>query len=156
MNDIKRDKKYTIALGCDLNGLELKNEIVKYLTDLGYKVKDLGIHAGEDTVYPEIAFTVCQDILKNNIKRAILICGTGAGMAIAANKVKGIRAVCIHDAYTAERARASNDAQVATMGSLVVGINYAKKLLDIWLASEFEGGRSIPKVEWICRMEDAK
>lgn len=154
MNDMQSNKVYDIALGCDQNGLELKNEVAIYLTDLGYKVKDLGVHAGEDTVYPEIAFTVCQDILKNNIKRAILICGTGAGMAIAANKVKGIRAVCIHDAYTAERARASNDAQVATIGSLVVGIKYAKKLIDIWLASEFEGGRSVPKVEWIRRMED--
>jgi len=83
----------------------------------------------------------------------VLVCGTGAGMAIAANKVPGVRAVCVHDPYTAERARASNDAQIMTLGSQIVGSSLAIQLIDIWLASEFQGGRSAPKVAKICELE---
>ena len=107
-------------------------------------------------MYPEIAINVCKEIQKGKYDRAILVCGTGAGMSIVANKIKGVRAVCIHDAYTAERARASNDAQVATLGSLVIGINSAKKNIDIWLANEFQGGRSQPKIDMINALDGSE
>ncbi len=107
-------------------------------------------------LYPEIAIHFCQTLLEENFTRGILICGTGAGMAVVANKVPGVRAVCIHDPYTAERARASNDAQVATLGAQVVGIPTALKLIDIWLASEFQGGRSLPKVQMIYDLDERK
>ena len=149
-------KTVEIAIGCDHNGYELKEQIKQYLLEKGYSVIDFGVNNTEPVLYPEIANKVCREILSRNIKRAILICGTGAGMAIAANKVHGIRAVCIHDAYTAERARASNDAQVATLGSFVIGFSLAKKNLDIWLESEFEGGRSAPKVALINEMDETR
>ncbi len=145
--------KKTIAVGADHNGFRMKNEIKEYLISKGYKVDDFGVSDESPINYPEIAIAVCRKIQIGLYDRAILVCGTGAGMAIVANKIKGVKAVCIHDAYTAERARASNDAQVATLGSYVIGINSAKKNLDIWLKSEFAGGRSTPKIEMIKELE---
>jgi len=149
-------EKDTIAIGADHFGFHMKNEIKKYLITKGYQVDDYGVHDEAPVNYPEIAIKVCRQIQNGAYERAILICGTGAGMVIVANKMKGVRAVCIHDAYTAERARASNDAQVATLGSLVIGINQAKKNLDIWLESEFEGGRSLPKVAMIHQLDNQR
>ena len=141
--------KEPIALASDHNGFKMKNEIKNYLLEKGYQVDDFGVDDETPMNYPEIAIKVCRQVQAGKYGRAILVCGTGAGMAIVANKIKGVRAVCIHDAYTAERARASNDAQVATLGSYVIGISNAKKNLDIWLESEFAGGGSLPKVEMI-------
>ena len=150
------DKKVPILIASDHNGLMLKNPLRDYLIEKGYEVEDMGVYSEEPVLYPEIAIQFSEKLLANHFTRGILICGTGAGMAVVANKVPGVRAVCIHDPYTAERARASNDAQVATLGSQVVGIPMAKKLIDIWLESEFQGGRSLPKVQMIYDMDDAK
>lgn len=139
-----------IIIGSDAFGYPLKQVLVQHLIDLGYQVDDIGVNENENNLYPEIAKQLCQTLQNDNeYNRGILVCGTGAGMAIVANKMKGISAVCIHDPYTAERARASNNAQIATFGSQVIGANSAKKLLDIWLNSEFSGGRSLPKVKLI-------
>lgn len=135
-----------IVIGSDHFGLPLKNALRDYLRDKGYIVDDLGVTSDAPVDYPDIALQVAEAVGKGRYHRGVLICGTGAGMAIVANKVPGVRAVCAHDPYTAERARASNDAQIITMGSEVVGAAVAKKLIDIWLASEFQGGRSAPKV----------
>jgi len=145
-----------IAIGSDHYGYKMKNEIKDYLISLGYLVDDFGVNDENPVMYPEIAINVCKEIQKGKYDRAILVCGTGAGMSIVANKIKGVRAVCIHDAYTAERARASNDAQVATLGSLVIGINSAKKNIDIWLANEFQGGRSKPKIDMIKALDGSE
>jgi ribose 5-phosphate isomerase B len=89
---------------------------------------------------------LAERIAKGEFGRGILVCGTGAGMAISANKVPGVRAVCVQDPYTAERAIASNNAQVITLGALITGVPVARMLVDIWLANEFQGGGSAPKV----------
>ena len=149
------DKTKPIVVGADHNGWKLKDALAQYLRDKHYDVIDLGVHSDEPMSYPEIAVKLAEFIRDKKYDRGILVCGTGAGMAIVANKVPGVRAVCIHDPYTAERARASNDAQVVTLGSQVIGLFAAKKMIDIWLESEFEGGRSLPKVEMIKAL-DAK
>ena len=143
-----------ILIASDHYGLSLKNPIRDYLINLEYEVEDLGVNSDDPVLYPVIAIDFCKKLLADNYSRGILVCGTGAGMAVVANKVPGVRAVCIHDPYTAERARASNDAQVATLGSQVVGFPLAKKLIDIWLESEFQGGRSLPKVQMIYDLDN--
>ncbi len=145
-----------IIIGSDLNAFALKKIILDHLVSKGVDVFDMGVHNEENAVdYPDVAEELALTIARNEYDRGILICGTGIGMAIVANKVPGVRAACAHDVYSAERARKSNDAQVLTMGSLVVGPELAKSLVDAWLASEFAGGRSAPKVEKI-KAIDAK
>lgn len=149
------DKNRPIVVGADQNGWKLKDALAAYIREKGYIVVDMGVNSDAPMNYPEIGVKLSEAIRDGKYDRGILVCGTGAGMAIVANKVPGVRAVCIHDPYTAERARASNDAQVVTLGSQVIGLSAAKKLIDIWLESEFEGGRSLPKVEMIKQL-DAK
>ena len=138
-----------IIVGADHFGLPLKQGIIQYLSVLGYEIEDIGVQENTPVDYPDIAATLAEIVAEKQYDRGILVCGTGAGMAIAANKVPGVRAVCAHDPFTAERARASNNAQIITFGSQIIGIEVAKKLLDIWLKSEFQGGRSAPKVQKI-------
>ena len=147
------DTRGPIVVGADQNGWKLKNALAQYIRDKGYTVVDLGVNSDEPMNYPQIAVALAETIRDKTYDRGILVCGTGAGMAIVANKVPGVRAVCIHDPYTAERARASNDAQVVTFGSQVIGLYAARKMIDIWLDSEFEGGRSLPKVEMIKELD---
>jgi ribose 5-phosphate isomerase B len=149
------DKSKPIVVGADQNGWQLKDALAEHIREKGYIVADLGVNSDEPVNYPEIAVKLAEAIRDGKYDRGILVCGTGAGMAIVANKVPGVRAVCIHDPYTAERARASNDAQVVTLGSQVIGLRAAMKMIDIWLVSEFEGGRSLPKVKMINEL-DAK
>ena len=138
--------KGIVAVGSDHLGLSLKNVIRDYLLDLDYQVDDLGVNTEDPVDYPDVAVVVAEQVRAGKYDRAILFCGTGAGMAIVANKVPGVRAVFVGDPYTAERARASNNAQIITMGSQTIPPQIAKKLVDIWLANEFQGGRSAPKV----------
>lgn len=148
------DNKMPIVMGADQNGWKMKDELRDYLRSKGYEVMDLGVNSDDPVLYPEIAIKVAETVRDGQYSRGILVCGTGAGMSITANKVPGVRAVCIHDPYTAERARASNDAQIATLGSQVIGLSTAKMLIDIWMRSEFEGGRSLPKVNLIKAMDE--
>jgi ribose 5-phosphate isomerase B len=134
-----------IAIGADEAGAPLKDHLAKYLQDNGYEVKDYGNGDAQD--YPDVASEVAQAVAKGEYDRALLVCGTGLGMAITANKIPGVRAATAHDPYSAERARKSNDAQVLTMGARVIAPQAAEKVLDHWLASEFEGGGSTVKVE---------
>jgi ribose 5-phosphate isomerase B len=126
-----------------------------YLEELGHHVVDIGIaSANQPDIYPDIAHALAKRIAEGETDRGILICGTGIGMAIVANKIPGVRAACAHDPYSAERARKSNDAQIITFGAQIVGATLASVLLDHWLASEFGGGRSTPKVEKIMAIDD--
>ena len=150
------DKKEPILIAADHYGLLLKDPIREYLIEKGYEVKDLGVNSDEPVLYPEIALNLALEVKKFNYSRGILVCGTGIGMAMVANKVPGIRAAVIHDPYSAERSRASNDAQIAALGSLVIGVNAAKKMIDIWLDSEFGGGRSLPKVQMIKDLDEKR
>jgi ribose 5-phosphate isomerase B len=142
-----------IAVGCDEAALDLKNIIKKHLMDLGHHVDDFGVNDHKPVLYPDIAVAVSQAVADGSHERGILMCGTGIGMAIAANKVPGIRAATCHDSYSAQRARKSNNAQIMTMGSRVIGIELAINLVDIWLDSDFQGGGSTAKVEKIMTWE---
>lgn len=148
-------EKLSVAIGCDDAALELKNTLRDHIAGLGYEVEDLGIHSGEESVlYPDIAFAVANAIVDGRYQRGVLICGTGIGVAISANKVPGIRAAQAHDTYSAERARKSNDAQIVTLGARVVGPELAKTIVSTFLASDFQGGGSTAKVERIKAYEE--
>ena len=139
----------TIGLGCDEAAFELKEVVKAYLKELGRDVQDYGVHDTDPVLYPDIAATVAKAVADQSHDRAILICGTGIGMSITANKVPGVRAAQAHDTYSAERARKSNDAQILCMGARVVGPELAKSIVKAWLDSEFQGGGSTAKVERI-------
>ncbi|PIJ51575.1 ribose 5-phosphate isomerase B [Erwinia sp. OLTSP20] len=144
----------SIAIGADDAALELKNLIKAYLQEKNYSVADYSSDAQADnTMYPDVAFSVASAIKEGKFERAILICGTGIGMAIVANKVPGVRAAQCHDTYSAERARKSNNAQIITLGSRVIGPELAKTLVNSWLNAEFEGGGSTAKVNKIDQYE---
>jgi len=136
-----------IAVGCDEAGLGMMDIIRKQLTDKGHELIDFGVHNTDPVDYPDIGQAVAESVANGQAERAVLICGTGIGMAITANKVPGVRAAQCHDTYSAERARKSNDAQVITMGARVIGPELAKSIIDAWLESEFAGGNSTRKVE---------
>jgi ribose 5-phosphate isomerase B len=142
-----------IAIGCDHLGTPLKEEIVAFLRERKVDFQDYGVCSAEKVDYPDIAEKVAQAVQQGQFDRGILVCGTGIGMAIAANKVPGIRAAVVHDPYSAERSRKSNNAQVMAMGSLIVGPKVAQMLVSIWLDSEFQGGESARKVEKISQIE---
>jgi ribose 5-phosphate isomerase B len=133
-----------IAVGADDAGAPLKERLAAYLAERGYQIKDYGNGAGQD--YPDVAAEVAEAVARGEHDRALLVCGTGLGMAIAANKIPGVRAATAHDPYSAERARKSNNAQVLTMGARVIAPEAAEVVLDHWLTAEFEEGRSTPKV----------
>jgi len=135
-----------IAVGADHLGFPLKQALADYLRGLHHDVVDFGCNSAEPVDYPDVAIEVAEAIAAGRFDRAILVCGTGIGMAITANKVPGVRAASVSDPYSAERARKSNDAQVLCLGSRVVGTDVAKLLVDHWLASEFGGGDSARKV----------
>jgi ribose 5-phosphate isomerase B len=137
-----------IAVGADDAAFALKAKIVDYLKSKGIPVEDYGVNQPDPSVlYPDVALTVAQAIAAGRHDRGILMCGTGIGVAITANKVPGIRAAVCHDPYSTERSRKSNDCQIMTLGSRVVGEELAKSLVDTWLASDYQGGKSAPKVE---------
>jgi ribose 5-phosphate isomerase B len=142
-----------IAVGADDAAVELKAEIVKHLECKGITVRDYGVFSDDPMLYPDIALEVAQAVADGKHERAILMCGTGIGVCITANKVPGIRAAVCHDIYSAERSRMSNDCQIMTLGSRVIGAELAKLLVDVWLRSEFQAGRSGPKVDRIKEIE---
>jgi ribose 5-phosphate isomerase B len=144
----------TMIVGSDQNGRALLDLLIEHLKSKNIQVIDLGSKPGEQVDYPDIAEKVALEMLQKKSDRGLLICGTGIGMAIAANKIPGIRAACCHDAYSASRAKKSNNAQIITMGAQVIGPELAKDLLDIWLAAEFSGGRSTSKVEKLVKLDE--
>ena len=143
-----------IAIGCDEAGCGLKHIIIDLLQKEGIEVTDEGCLDDEVVLYPNIAERVSNIVADGEADRGILICGTGIGMAMAANKVKGIRAAVCHDPFSTERSRKSNDAQIMCMGARVIGPELAKMLVKLWLTCDFAGGGSAPKVEAIKQMEE--
>lgn len=145
-----------LAIGCDEAALELKQAIKAHLASRGgepIEVVDFGIDSPEPVDYPDIAAAVAEAIVRGDVERGILLCGTGLGMAIAANKVPGVRAATCHDVYSAERAQKSNNAQVLTLGARVIGPELAKMVVTAWLEAKFAGGGSTRKVEKIMQLE---
>jgi len=144
-----------IAIGCDEAAYKLKVEIIHFLEEKGIEVDDFGAAEGDVVLYPDVAYTVADAVAAGKYERAILVCGTGIGMSICANKVPGVRAAVCHDPFSAERARKSNNAQIMCMGERVIGPELAKYLVNIWLACDFSGGGSAPKVARINELEQA-
>ncbi len=137
-----------IAIGCDEIAIDLKEALIEVLKDKGIEYRDFGVKSSEPVDYPDIAATVTKEVQNGNFDRGILVCGTGIGMALVANKFKGIRAACCHDIYSTQRSILSNDCQIITMGSLIIGKNTAQELLKIWLDIERTGG-TVKKVKKI-------
>lgn len=142
-------KNLKIALGSDHAGFELKQKLGIKLEELGYDYKDMGTHNGEAADYPLIARQVAQEVANGNLNRGIIICGSGVGVAITANKTAGIRAANCNDLYCAKMSRLHNDANVLTMGSRVIGEGLAFEILKIWLETDFEGERHQKRVDMI-------
>jgi ribose 5-phosphate isomerase B len=159
--DEKQKKQYTgddmkIAIGSDKLGAQLRRSLIEHLQKqslVKVEIQDFGVGEDDEQDYPDIGLLVAESIANGTNQRGILICGTGIGMAITANKVPGVYAANVSDSYSAERARKSNNAQVITFGALTVGVALANSLIDIWLVSEFQGGRSTRKVEKIKDIE---
>lgn len=143
----------TVAIGSDEAGFALKERLVDELRTIGCEASDFGCYSTDPVDYPDVALAVAEAIAQGEHARGILICGTGIGMAIAANKVPGVYAAQVHDPYSAERARASNNAQIMTIGARVVAPELAVALVHIWLGAEFQGGRSERKVAKIAEAE---
>ena len=141
-----------IAVGADPNGASLKAIIAEHAATLGYEVQD---YSTDDPIYANTAIAVAEAVARGEHESGILICGTGIGMSIAANKVLGAYAALCSDAYSTERARRSNNANIMTLGSQVIGSELAKVLVTIWLENEYTpGGRSEPKIQRIYQYED--
>jgi len=143
-----------IAIGCDHAATALKEDLKAYLLGKGMEVRDFGVSPGEKADYPAMAFELCNAVIQNECALGLLLCGTGVGMSIAANKLRGIRACCCSEPYSARLSRRHNDSNVLCMGARVVGPELAKMILDEWLNAEFEGGRHADRVEMIRRMEN--
>ncbi|MFM2163011.1 MAG: ribose 5-phosphate isomerase [Pseudomonadota bacterium] len=138
-----------IAIGSDHGGFRLKAEVVAHLLGLGHDVEDVGTHDGTSCDYPDVAQVACARLSAGGVDRVILVCGTGQGMAIAANKHPQIRAAVVSDTFSAAMASAHNDAAVLCLGERVVGTGLALACVDAWLGTAFEGGRHARRVEKI-------
>ena len=136
----------TIAFGCDHAALQLKQEIMQLVSSLGYEVKDFGTFTAERADYPCYAQKAAQAITAGDCGLGILICGTGVGMSIAANKIKGIRAVVCSEPFSARLSREHNDTNVLCLGARVVGSELAAMIAETWLSAEFQGGRHAERV----------
>ena len=146
-----------IAIGCDHGGFALKQEVMRHLDELGLAYKDFGTYSEESCDYPVYGEAVARAVAGGECERGILICGTGIGMSIAANKVPGAYAALVSDTYSAARASKSNDANIITLGAFVVGPALAKELVEVWVKSEYTpGGPSDPKVKRIYAIEEAR
>ena len=143
-----------IAIGSDHGGFRLKAEIKELLTEENIAFKDFGTHSAESVDYPDIAKPVCEAVVNGECTRGILISGTGIGLGIAANKIKGIRAALCHDVFSAQMTREHNDSNVLTMGERVIGPGLARMIVSTWLATEFIGGRHAKRIEKLSQLEE--
>ena len=141
-----------IAIGCDHQGLELKQFIMKLVAESGHSYEDFGCYTGDPVDYPDVARRVAEGVASGDFERGILTCGTGIGMSIVANKVKGIIAALCHDAFTAQRARQHNNASILCLGARE-GQDAARDIIEAFLTVEFEGGRHQRRLDKIRAME---
>jgi len=143
-----------IALACDHGGFRLKEAIKSYLKELGVELIDYGTFSEDSVDYPDFAKRAAEGIVKGEADRGIFICGTGIGISIAANKVRGIRAALCYNVYAAEMSRRHNDANVLCLGGRVIGEELAKRIVKAWLETPFEGGRHQRRIKKIEEMEE--
>lgn len=142
-----------IAIGCDHGGLEHKNAIAEHLKSEGFEVEDFGIYENKSVDYPEIALKVANSIKNGENELGILVCGTGIGMSLAANKVNGIRAAACSEHFSAKYTRLHNNSNILCLGGRVIGIGTALELCDIFVNTEFEGGRHQRRIDMITEIE---
>lgn len=143
-----------IVIGCDHGGFELKNILAAFLREEGYEVCDVGTYSEESVDYPDIADALCAKITDGSCEKGILVCGTGIGMNMCANKHKGIRAAQCHDTFSAKMTRQHNNANVLTMGGRVVGSELAKEIVNEFVTNEFLGGRHEVRVNKMMSLEN--
>lgn len=144
-----------VALGADHGGYEIKEAVKKYLEENNIPYQDFGVFGGETVDYPEIAYPVAKAVVSGTADKAVLCCGTGIGISIAANKVKGVRAAVVSDAFSAEMARRHNNANILCMGGRVIDEKKAVELTALFLNTPFEGGRHEKRVSMITKIEDS-
>ena len=142
-----------VALGCDHGGYHLKNDIIKHLESKNIEVEDFGTYSTESCDYPDYAFKVAEEVANKNFDFGILVCGTGIGISIAANKVPGIRAALCSDTFSAHATREHNDANILALGARVVGPGLALDIVDTFLNAKFEGDRHINRINKISQIE---
>ncbi len=143
-----------LAIGCDHGGIDLKIEIVKHLEERGIDFVDFGIKEYQSVNYPEIALPLAKAVASGECDRGILVCGTGIGMSMAANKVKGIRAAVCSDHFSAKFTRLHNDANILCLGGRVIGPGVANEMVDLFIDTEYEGGRHAARVQMIADIEN--
>ncbi len=143
-----------IAIGCDHGGLEHKNAISEHLKNRGFEVEDFGIYEPKSVDYPEIAIKVANSVAQSENELGILVCGTGIGMSLAANKVKGIRAAAVSEHFSAKYTRLHNNSNILCLGGRVIGVGTALELVDLFVDTTFEGGRHQKRVDMIMAIED--
>ena len=148
-----RGDKMKVAIGCDHGGLHLKEDIKSLLADGGYEVTDFGTNSTDSVDYPDIAVPVANAVANGEFDRGILICGTGIGIGIAANKVKGVRAAVCSDVTTAHLVKEHNNANIIAFGARIVGIEKAKDIVKAYLNAEFQGGRHEKRIAMIHEIE---
>ena len=150
---VELTEQLRVAIGSDHGGVNLKAEICSLLKELNIDYHDFGAQPGEAVDYPDIAETVCKALLRGEYERGILICGTGIGISISANKIRGIRAALVSDVFSAQATRAHNNTNVLCMGERVIGGGLARMIAETWLNTEFEGGRHERRVDKIMKLE---
>ncbi len=143
-----------IALGCDHGGLEHKNAIAEHLKERGFEIIDHGIYEQKSVDYPEIAVKVADCVAKQEAELGILVCGTGIGMSLAANKVRGIRAAACSEHFSAKYTRLHNNSNILCLGGRVIGVGTALELVDLFVDTKFEGGRHQRRVDMITAIEE--
>ena len=142
-----------LAIGSDHGGFELKNHIIKHLEERGIEYKDFGCFDESSVDYPDIAKAVGESVVSGECENGILICGTGIGISMAANKIKGVRAALCSDVYSAKMTKVHNNANIICMGGRVIGRELAFMIVDAWLDAEFEGGRHQQRIDKIHALE---
>jgi ribose 5-phosphate isomerase B len=145
-----------IAIGSDHRGIDVKRRVKSLVEGMRHEVVDVGTHTSESVDYPDLAFEVANLVGSGQVDRGILICGTGIGMAIAANKVRGVRAATCHDSITAEMSRRHNDSNVLCLSADLTGEQLIDRMVRLWLDTAFEAGRHARRVEKITRYEEAR
>lgn len=152
--DEKGMTRMKVAIASDHGGLRIKEEIKALLDELQLSYEDFGCHCEDSVDYPDYALPVGKKVASGEFDRGILICGTGIGMSIAANKIKGVRCALVHDLFSAKATREHNDSNVLAMGERVIGPGLAKEIARVWLQTPFEGGRHEKRVQKICKIEE--
>lgn len=146
-------EKIKVAIAADHGGYSLKEEIKKLLDELHISYEDFGCHCEDSVDYPDYALPVAERVASGEFTRGILVCGTGLGMSIAANKVKGIRCAVVHDCFSAKATREHNDTNIIALGGRVVGPGLAREIIRIWLETPFSGGRHQRRIDKISEIE---